>query len=272
MNTNKVLVSVACPEYIHYYLPMIQSSIKKGEWDGDFCLIVNEDINIDILNKLTSKGVYIFKANLLPKSPLIHHYKIYLFDKYFKKWEWILYSDIDVLFLNPIKLNLKQKKKDFLYTKKDDLPFMEHFLENNLSNKQIKEKNKIYIKHGNGDAFQTCYMLYHSDIINLGYFKKLYNAYLHYYCLYGLTRHPSWDQSIFNIVFFKKWLDIGKGFLNRNPVMDQINWDYSRLQDGYMDTNNYSNTIALHFGNHFTPWNKNNLRFYPIWEKYNTTY
>lgn len=272
MNANKVLVSVACPEYIHYYLPMIQSSIEKGEWDGDFCLIVNEDINIDILNKLTSKGVYIFKVNLLPKSPLIHHYKIYLFDDYFKKWEWVLYSDIDVLFLNPIKLNLKQKKKDFLYTKKDDLPFMEHFLENNLSNKQIKEKDKIYIKHGNGDAFQTCYMLYHSDIINLGYFKKLYNAYLHYYCLYSLTRHPSWDQSIFNVVFFKKWLDIGKGFLNRNPVMDQINWDYSRLQDGYMDTNNYSNTIALHFGNHFTPWNKNNLRFYPIWEKYNTTY
>ena len=39
-----VIVSVASPDYIQYFLPMIQSSIDEGKWDGDFCLIVNEDI------------------------------------------------------------------------------------------------------------------------------------------------------------------------------------------------------------------------------------
>ena len=45
----KVIVSIASPDYIQYFLPMIQSSIDEGKWDGDFCLIVNEDIELNIL-------------------------------------------------------------------------------------------------------------------------------------------------------------------------------------------------------------------------------
>ncbi len=48
----KVIVSIASPDYIQYFLPMIQSSIDEGKWDGDFCLMVNEDIEWDLANKL----------------------------------------------------------------------------------------------------------------------------------------------------------------------------------------------------------------------------
>ena len=72
-----------------------------------------------------------------------------------------------------------------------------------------------------------------------------------------------------NIVFFKKWLDIGSGFLNTSHVLNEINWNLSELQNGYMDTNDYNDRIAIHFFSFFSPWNSNNLRFYPIWENYN---
>tara|TARA_B100000927_G_scaffold240744_1_gene202099 strand:+ start:385 stop:1185 length:801 start_codon:yes stop_codon:yes gene_type:complete len=259
-----VLVSVASSDYIKYFLPMIQSAIDEGKWDGDFCLIVKDDIEWEVEQELKSKGIHIFKASHLPENPTIHWYKIYLFDEYFKKWDWILYCDLDVLFLNPIELNLSERDKKLIYTKKDDLTFMEHF-----SIKESEEKQKIYKKYGNGDAIQTCFLLFHSSMIDSNYFEKLYDAYLYYYCKYKLNKNVWWDQSIFNIVFFKKWLDIGFEFIAINPIMNQLEWDLSKLNNPYMDTADYSNTTALHFFNFATPWDEKNLRFYPIWKKYN---
>lgn len=243
-----------------------------GKWDGEFCLITTEDTDFELTKELETNGVHIFRAPILPENPSIHFYKMFLFDEYFKKWDWVLYSDLDVLFLNPIQLNLTEKNKEVLYTKKDSYSFMQHFYgeaTSNLTEEQIEEKSKILQKYGNGDSFQTCFMLYHTDMIELGYFKKLYKSYLYYYCYYELARNSWWDQSIFNIVFFEKWLDMGDGFINRNPAMDDIEWDLSKLNIGYMDTNDYTNKIALHFFSFFQPWNPNNLKFYPIWEQYN---
>jgi lipopolysaccharide biosynthesis glycosyltransferase len=269
---NKVLVSVANSEYIKYCLPLFQSSIEMGKWDGEFCLIVTEDTDPELTKRLELNGIHIFRAKLLPETPPIHFYKMYLFDEYFKKWDWVLYSDLDVLFLNPIKLNLTEKNREFLYTKLDGFSFMQHFLGSesgrSLSEEQIEEKTKILQKYGDGEAFQTCFILYHTDMINSEYLKKLYRAYIYYYCYYELTLPGVWDQTIFNIVFFEKWLDIGDGFVNRNPALDNNEWDLSKLETGYMDTNDYIDKIALHFFHYFPPWNENNLKFYPIWKEY----
>lgn len=268
---NKVLVSVANSEYIKYFLPLIESSLEMGKWDGEFCLIVTNDTDIELTNQLKEFGVHIFRAPILSENPPIHFYKMYMFDEYFSKWDWVLYSDLDVLFLNPIELNLAEKSKEFLYTKKDSYSFIKHFYENDsiLTDEQLVEKHSILEKYGDGDAFQTCFMLYHTDMIKFDYLTKLYNSYLHYYCKYHLARNSWWDQSIFNLVFFEKWLDIGDGFVNRNPAMDDIDWDLSKLENGYMDTNDYTDKIALHFFSFFPPWNPNNLKFYPIWNTYN---
>jgi hypothetical protein len=93
-------------EYLKYFLPLIKSARKKGNWDGDFCLIIPNDIDVELTTEMKFYGIHLFKAPLLPENPPIHFYKMYLFDEYFKKWEWVLYSDLDVLFLNPLKLKL----------------------------------------------------------------------------------------------------------------------------------------------------------------------
>jgi len=106
-------------------------------------------------------------------------------------------------------------------------------------------------------------------MIDSNYFKKLYDAYLYYYCEHKLNKKQYWDQTIFNIVFYKKWLDIGDEFIAINPMMHDIDWNWDKLNNPYTDTNDYSNTTALHFFHFVAPWDKNNLRFYPIWKKYN---
>ena len=276
---NNVLVAVSDSNYIRYFLPLFESAKDKGKWDGDFCLIINDDTNNEYTTMIEDKGIHIFRPSVLPQNPPPHFYKIYLFDDYFKQWDWVLFSDLDVMFLNEIDLDLKNKDKEFLYTKKDGLTFMNHFYGASdgfmtdkpiqLSDEQKNERDKIFKKYGDGDAFQTCFLLYHSDMIDKKYLEKLKDAYLYYYCYHELARNSWWDQSIFNIVFYQKWLDMGKKFINRNPVMNDVDWELTQLEKGYMDTNDYSNIIALHFFNFFPPWNKNNLRFYPKWKEYN---
>jgi len=117
-----------------------------------------------------------------------------------------------------------------------------------LSDEQKNERDKIFKKYGDGDAFQTCFLLYHSDMINKKYLE------------------------IFNIVFHNQWMDLGDKFLNTNPTLIDINWELDVLKNGYMDTNDYSNITALHFFNFFPPWDENNLRFYPTWKEYHDRY
>ena len=50
--------------------------------------------------------------------------------------------------------------------------------------------------------------------------------------------------------------------------MKMAKWDLSKLEGGYYDRNDYSDIIALHFYMQFAPWDKHNLRFYPIWKEY----
>lgn len=260
---NNAIVSVANSEYISFFLPLVQSAKAEGKWEGDFCLIVNEKINKDIEDQLRFNNIYIFRAKLLPQNPTIHWYKMYLFDEYFKKWDWILYCDLDVLFLNRIELKLDTKDKNILYTKTDDLSFIQHFTE-----REDKKVDKILEKYGNGDAMQTCFLLYHNNLINLGYFQKLYDAFLYYYCQYKLYKKIYWDQTIFNIVFYKKWLDLGKEFIAIYPVVKQFNWEGQKIDNPYTDNNDYTNTIALHFFHFMAPWTRRNLTWYPIWKNY----
>ncbi len=274
----KVLVGVSDSNYLEHFLPLVRSARDNGKWDGDFVLIMREEDNHIDTTELEKEGIRIYYGKKLPANPPIHFYKFYLFDDYFKQWDWILFSDLDVIFLNPIELDLDNKDTRYLYSKKDGLSFMKHFygasdgfLETTpvkLSKEQESEKYKIFEKYGDGDAFQTCFILLHSDMINEGYFDKLKKSYLYYYCYHELARNSWWDQSIFNIVFYEKWLDISDKFLNRNPALIDVNWELGDLENGYMDTNDYTDTMALHFFSFFPPWNKNNLRFYPIYKKF----
>ena len=263
-----LIVSVATPDYIEHYLPMIGSAIVKGEWKGEFCLIVNEECGPDLLKKLKNLNVHVFQVDKLPENPTIHWYKMYLMDEYFKKWDWILYCDLDVLFLNRIELDLDLKDKNTLYTKTDDLSFMGHFLEENLSEEQTIERKRILEQYGDGESLQTCFLLYHSSIIEEKFFDKLKLAYKHYYIEHSICRQPYWDQTIYNIVFYNRWKDLGDRWIHGLKYMHDINWDWKKLDIPYIDNNDYDNVIGLHTFHFCAPWNETNIRFNRIWKQY----
>jgi lipopolysaccharide biosynthesis glycosyltransferase len=182
------------------------------------------------------------------------------------------------MFFDKIKFDLDNKQKDILYANIDGLSFIEHFtgpeitLEGwkpDLDEHKRLEIENIKKQYGDGKAFQTCFLLFNKYLIEQNYFEKLYNDYLVNYCYHELARTKWWDQTMFNTVFYKKWESLGEEYINRNPVMDNIHWKFEELEDGYYDDTDYSDTIALHFFHLFQPWNKNNLRFYPIWKEYN---
>jgi lipopolysaccharide biosynthesis glycosyltransferase len=275
----KVIVGLSDKNYIKHFTSLVKSARIKGKWDGDFVLIMMEndrDVDVSQYKKL---GVNIFYGKSLPSKPPIHFYKFYLFESFFSKWDWIFFVDMDVLFLNKIDINFDNLNVNYIYTKKDGLPFMNHFygaddgfLEGGKkvvpTKEQQEEKKLILEKYGNGNAFQTCFLLFNKKFIQEGYFDKLKKSYIYYYCYHELARNKWWDQSIFNLVFYKKWLTLDGKFNNRNQALIDVEWKLDKLKEGYYDNTNYDNITALHFFSFFPPWDENNLRFYPIYKNY----
>jgi len=101
----KVFVALANKEYISYSKSLFYN--VKDKWDGDFLLIVpEEDKDSYDFTEFTDKGIEVFFAPTILECEHPDFYKFYLFTEYFTKWDWIFYSDLDVLFFNKI---------DFIY-------------------------------------------------------------------------------------------------------------------------------------------------------------
>ncbi len=277
-NFNKVFVTVSDINYIDYTKALFASAKMDGEWDGDFVVVFpEEEKELYDFKELKDRGVKIYFVKNLPNNNFPHFYKIYLLDEYFKQWDWIFYVDLDCIFFNKIELNLESKSKLKLYANKEvNFSVVEHFVGSTTEESDapfFECQNKDEIKKiietdfGEGEAFQTCFLLFNSDIIDKKYFNLLYDYYIKYFVEYEMTGYPGLhDQALYNIVFYNKWKNLGEKFINSYPPLVQNNWQIEMFKNDFYDENNYDDVIALHFTNYFQPWKKNNLRFYPIWE------
>ena len=275
MMSKKVLVTLANYDYIEYSKSLFVSAKLSGKWDGDFVLIVpEEDEGTFDEKEFIDNGIQIYYGDLLDGNPSTHFYKIYLFEKYFAQWDWIFYTDLDVLFFNNIEFNLDKRDKFNLHANLDVLTFDEQFTLG-VKNLGYKEEQLKIIKDEYSDGIETeslqsCFILFNNQLIKDGYFEKIYDCYLKYYTEYyeeGKTRIH--DQAIFNLVFYNKWKLLGDKFLNVHPDLwtEDYGWQINKFANDFYDENNYDDVIAVHFTNYFQPWKKNNLRFYPIWNE-----
>jgi len=288
----KVLVTVVNNDWAYYARQMFMSAILKGKWDGDFVLILTEESELESFY-IFDRLVQVYRPPELSKNPPPHFYKMYLFDEFFSKWDWIMFSDTDVLFLGEIDKKLFDRDKKLLYANTDGLSFMQHFggkddyiynfnnregYKKSLTDEQKLAKNEVYEKYGDGKAFQSCFMIFNKHFITQNYFNKLIECYTRYYIELELAKNSWWDQTIFNLIFFGKWNELGEKFINKNPVFSKnspailrkparTKWDdHSRTSleanKPYYDDTDYSNTTALHFFHFLAPWSKMNERFY----------
>ncbi len=236
----KVLVTLADEKYLPMVTPLENGAKNIGEWDGDFVTI---NSNSEFWKPLQG-------------NPSIHFYKIFLFHEYFKQWDWIFYCDLDVMFTGKIELNLDDRNPNFIYVNDDDLTFGEQF-ESVPPTLRFREDER---------AFQNCFNLFNSKLIDENYFEKLLNDFK----MFEEYTHPlNKEQGIFNNVFFGKWKELGDKWVNRCPVLNEVDWDITALKNGYHDDTDYTDKTAVHFFQFFPPWDENNLRFNPLWKNLN---
>jgi len=259
----KVFVALANKKFIEHSKSLIYSAKEDGKWESDFVLIVPESDRGEFDEKeFTDKGVEIFFGKTLPGNPRPHYYKYYLWTDYFKHWDWIFYCDTDVLFFNKIDLDLNNRQEDILYANDcNGTKLGEQF-----------ERDEMIDKWLELPSFQSCFMLFHKDLIQDDTFDNLLKLHYEYYVYYDLVKHGlTEEQSILNVEFIDKWEELGDKFLNAYPRANELKWEFDKMGEPYKDERDYKSDgiIALHFYQFFQPWSKHNLRFYPIWKEYN---
>ena len=282
---SKVFVALANKKFIEHSKSLFHSAKVDGKWNGDFVLIVPEK-DRDTFNEkeFTDKGVEIFYGKTLPRNPKPHYYKYYLWTEYFKQWDWIFYCDMDVLFFNKIDFDLEDKQKDILYTNdcagtplSYQFEYRKEYVEKMDTDTHAKfewiNKNWGYWDDGpNIPSFQSCFMLFHKDLIQDNTFENLIKLHNEYYVYYNLVLHGlTEEQSILNVEFLGRWKELGDKFINAYPRAQELEWEMDKMNKSYEDKRDYKSEgiIALHFYQFFQPWSEHNLRFNPIWREYN---
>lgn len=81
------------------HVPYLVSAIlNKGMWEGDICLVCRNEEH-EIVQKLRKHDVHIYVPHGTTESFFL---KLHLFSTYFKKWDLVLYLDLDFLILGDL--------------------------------------------------------------------------------------------------------------------------------------------------------------------------
>jgi len=280
----KVLVTLANKDYINHAKSLFVNVREEGEWNGDLVLMVPEEdkefVDVDLFNyndvqvlflPNLEKGKYPLDLNttLDVKFHPINCYKIHLFgNDYFKQWDWIFYTDLDVWYFNKIDFDLDNKRKDFLYAntcKESSLQYQfvwqEEMLEQlNVSDKKKLEELKDY-PGWNEPAIMGCFLLLNKQFIRNDIFKKYKEVHDKYYKL------AVWSQGLWSLLFYGKWDILGDNFKTIYDIgYNKTGEEYNRSElDTIKDNIDYKNdgVIAQHFSQYFPQYSPSNLRFYP---------
>jgi len=281
----KVLVTLANKDYINHAKSLFTNVREEGEWDGDLVLMVPEEdkefVDVDLFNyndvqilflPNLEKGKYPLDLNttLDVKFHPINCYKIHLFgNDYFKQWDWIFYTDLDVWYFNKIDFDLDNKRKDILYANTcNDISLQYQFVwreemieQLNVSDKKKLEELKDYLGW-NEPAIQGCFLLLNKQFIRNDIFKKYKEVHDKYYKL------AVWSQGFWSLLFYGKWEILGDKFKTIYEIgYNKTGEEYNRIGDTIKDNIDYKNdgVIAQHFSQYFPQYSPNNLRFYPLY-------
>jgi len=243
MTNKKVCIAlIADKKYIKHFIPIYKQLRSVGKFDGDIVLITNTNkkklqrkVNDDsflILNRKQfrfSKDIdkKIKRINQPDKRNIKKKYqwnKIYLFDKYFKNWDVVLYIDINLRIHDNVNEIFDLYKKDRILAHHDSYPEYKWKLANQFD--QEKPEYKILAKNfnlSNREYFQTGLMLYDTSIINSQTINELINL----ANTYPISKTN--EQGVFNLYF----IDIKKAY-QQLPIKnnEKFIYDYWRREKG----------------------------------------
>jgi len=174
------VVFVCNKRYFNKFVTTCSQLVSKGNYNGDICLIVDEDFKDDNLLKspiIVDNNIMIktFDKIQIPKEKYkyaAHKNKVdgcilkfNLFHTFFKQWDYIFYLDCGMKIFSDINPILNESCKDTILAHSDAYPTYKRKLHG-----QFAKNNEYFTKLEtrfdlNVDYFQSTIMLYDTNII-----------------------------------------------------------------------------------------------------------
>lgn len=188
--------------YLEKFIETCSQLINIGKYKGDICLVVGNDLKEEIYTNsfilknniiikyfpdiIFSKKFFEYNNNIKTDGRNItkrfQWHKLYLFHKFFKKWDYIFFLDCNMNIYRNISPIINLKEKNTLLAHSDAYP--NYMLKLNCqfdletySNIALKLKEKYNL---NVDYFQTGILFYDTKLIKNNTFKELYKLALKY--------------------------------------------------------------------------------------------
>jgi len=225
--SNICVVFVCDKAYFQKFINTCNQLIKVGNYTGEICLIIGDDLNNDsfLLNcdfiKENNIIVKYFPNIIFPKEFLdinnnltttdgrnitkkFQWHKMHVFNTYFKRWEYVFYIDCGMTIYYDITPLINSRMRNKIVAHSDAYPTYVWKLEC-----QFEKSNTIYNRLENTynlniDYFQTGIFILDTNLIEDDTFKKLYNLSLEYpisrtneqgiIALYFTNINPSFQQ------------------------------------------------------------------------------
>jgi lipopolysaccharide biosynthesis glycosyltransferase len=202
----KVIVLAADKNYLEHVKSIIINCKQEGKWCYDFCLIANNIDEIDLID-FKKLGVYLFHINETNKfMPTI-----YIFDYFFKKWDYVMYLDLDIIIfdnLEKITIDLKDSKNDILVLL-EPWAISEYFCQRMSKYDReikLKELENIYDIHKFG--FNAGFLYFNSNLIKKETLSEIIFLTKKYKHINNHLSEEGTDQAILNLYFNKNTISI----------------------------------------------------------------
>ncbi len=221
-----LLVTLADKNYIEQAKQLFSSVYWNAGWKGDYMLL-SHNVPEKHLKWFRKKGILIKKCkHKINKANLIYSpkpCKFFLFTPEFKKWDKIVYLDVDIIVRDSLEELTKVKKFRAVLEDPINNKLLDQFTPPEREKKQKFDKlRKTYdIK---AEAFNSGVIAFNTNIINKILFSKLNKLLLEYN---DIEQQYLVDQPILNLYFSENWeklplvynLDIGDfKFINLKKI------------------------------------------------------
>lgn len=245
---NHVLVTLADRGFISQAKQLFSTVFWNSGWRGDYLLLAHE-IPENELEWFLNKGILVKQCSPLPcnsnrKGDIITASKCYLFSEYFKKWEHVVYLDVDILTRGPIDGLLEVDGFGACYslgqTIKDNLIHVDQ-----IDLRVLEDLHNTFDL--NRRAFNSGVMSFSSSIIKRSTFQEI----LTFFKKYVKIGFFGGDQLPFNLYFYDKWIELPPVY---NQIVELGNYTGDPLElDGII-----IHTVS--FGN--GPWDPQSVFYY----------
>lgn len=138
----KVLVQVSDKNYLQHSKSLFVNAKLQGKWDGDYCLIAN-NIESQDLKDFENTNIEIVHVN----NPNYYYATLDVFDSHFKKWNFVLYMDADIIIHGDIGTEPTPKENTIIMDYDAPFKISQYFCQRCNEGEKINKLNELKKKY-----------------------------------------------------------------------------------------------------------------------------